>query len=644
MFRIFPWIVALPLIILAPVIAQEGEVPLPAFHFGHFDEMQDGRLSTDLTRWSAEKRQSFFGNFPPEHHQRYLDTYATLREASLAYFKVRGEVFEILHPRFFKEQAEEVRQRHEGEIASWKHSHVYSHMQNRQQTIERLERRFNDVREKLIDGNYTIVAGIRSRDYEHSYLRRSWFEFRDEYQPSLGKEKLDALAEEFFFMTNNAIDAFQRKTEEYKTQIAEFHKTNDIVEAFRQRAEVSQNVIFVSSRDIDETLRQLPFDLHNIESFNRLPWNSLHGRYPPTDEQKRRLLNDEPLFHSMSLGRGFFREAFPDIAAFEVLKASRDAEREPWRINATPELTKLGIDQAEIERWDGSLSLHPFIRAIAERCEGIDLTPLQTGIHHGSMGGWGGIVILDSDNPNASPWRDGKTLSNTHPSIMAVIRGQRDIAFSARRPSADEKAEALKLGIELVIVPFAKDAFVFLQNRYNPVRNLTQEQYQGIFSGKYRNWGDVGGNAEDYRWEHGVPQGGITPFTRNEQSGSEELMRMLVMRDVPVHENFIPRERVLLSMDMAFKSLENNPGGIAYSIYHYDRYMVFNVSTRVMAVDGVMPNADTIASDEYPFVYEPVLIHRKAPGERVERFVKWLLSDEGQRLVRSVGYVPMGEL
>jgi len=63
-----------------------------------------------------------------------------------------------------------------------------------------------------------------------------------------------------------------------------------------------------------------------------------------------------------------------------------------------------------------------------------------------------------------------------------------------------------------------------------------------------------------------------------------------------------------------------------------------------MAVNGVFPNAETIASGEYPLVYESVLVHRKEPGERVERFVQWLLSEEGQRLVRSVGYVPMIEL
>ena len=97
-------------------------------------------------------------------------------------------------------------------------------------------------------------------------------------------------------------------------------------------------------------------------------------------------------------------------------------------------------------------------------------------------------------------------------------------------------------------------------------------------------------------------------------------------------------------MSGIFSALEQSPMSIAYSIYHYDRYMVFNPNTRVMAVNGVLPRAETIASGEYPLVYECVLVHRKNPGEKVERFVQWLLSDEGQRLVRSVGYVPMDKL
>jgi hypothetical protein len=330
--------------------------------------------------------------------------------------------------------------------------------------------------------------------------------------------------------------------------------------------------------------------------------------------------------------------------------------------------------------------LHPFIRTVAERCEGIDTTSLQTTINHSSM--MFGFVVRDT----------GKTLTNTHPALMAVINGQKDVVFSARRISQPEAkavaiaklidenridarqialmeslfrphrseelestaqdnekliAETMSLSAledDIVYVPFAKDAFVFLQHRHNPVRSLTLEQYQGIFSGRYMKehsetplkMGTMGGPSQYQSWKDVSGFGGVVkPFIRNVESGSEELMQTLVMKDIEVHKDFKPQR--LDTMGGVFERLESSPTGIAYAIYHYDRYMVFNPNTRVMAVNGVFPNAETIASGEYPLVYEVVLVHRKNPGERVERFVEWLLSEEGQALVRSVGYVPITE-
>jgi phosphate transport system substrate-binding protein len=311
---------------------------------------------------------------------------------------------------------------------------------------------------------------------------------------------------------------------------------------------------------------------------------------------------------------------------------ARDAERQPWKIDATPELSKLGIAQAEVDRWDGSLSLHPFILSIAVRCEGIDTKNLKPSVFDR---GW---TIVPK----------GSTLSNTHPGILAVIKGEKDVSFSTRRLSQAEIDEAKKLDVEIVQVPFAKDAFVFLQNRQNPVRNLTLEQYQSIFSGGYQKqqprppanvWYAIGGGLYQSWKDVGGFGGDIVPLTRNSESGSGELIQTLVMKGIEVHEEFKPKQLNL--MGEVFVELENTTGSIAYSIYHYDRYMVFNADTRVMGVNGVFPNAETIASGKYPLVYECVLVHRKQPGEKVERFVKWLLSEEGQKLVRSVGYVPI---
>jgi hypothetical protein len=606
-----------------------------------------GEVSTDPAQWDDETRKEFFANMPAEYHQQYLDAYAKLREANGEYWKTRGELFTVIHP-LTKREVEKPLEGYEAKRQLYL-SDIFSHSkpEERQRAIDDLDRQIKQAKEMLTSDYYNMRVAELTRSSKASYLSSNHYAFNQypEWRdPDKQTEYWQTLVEETIYLYGIMTEDFFQQAEKQKQQTADY----------RQRIDT------MTFEDLKQSGYTHPSGVNNFY------FGSIH---PLTDAQKERILNDEPLFATVSTGH-FDTFSFPRFPTQEVLTEARNAEREPWRIDATPELSKLAIDQAEVDRWDGSLSLHPFIRTIAERCEGIDVKRLQTPIDLGS------VIRKDAS----------KTLSNTHPALMAVIQGEKDIVFSARRVSQAEaeaivmlryekmkplpalpgmkeeqenstpeniKVDASALAAledELVTVPFAKDAFVFLQNRHNPVRSLTLEQYQGIFSGKYQkqhsdsvfiDQENFGIRSNQYQsWKEVGGFGGIIkPFIRNPESGSEEIMQTLVMKGVPVHKDFQPVR--LGGMSFVFDALESNPTGIAYSIYHYDRYMVFNANTRVMAVDGVFPNAETIASGKYPLVYECVLVHRKQPGEKVERFVKWLLSDEGQKLVRSVGYVPI---
>ena len=580
----------LPLVLATGILSAETPEVRKPTTFG--ERVQVGLISTDPVQWDAETRKEFFGNMPPEYHQQYLDAYAKLREANGEYWRTRAELFGVLHP-LFKEETKDI----EKDIPDATPETIEKEREkalakNDPFALAEFEYGLKQYQglKALAKGDYSVSAEHRRDVYDAIYLYTNWYEFHqypEWHDPEKQTEYWKALGEDNFFLYPIVIESFRQKTEKHKKQ----------TEEFRQRIDAM-------------TVEDLPEgELWGINGFQFCLFTDT---VPLNDEQKLRVINDESLFTCTAMNWPFTSSFAPTFAANEFLEEARNAEREAWKIDATPELSKLAIDQAEVARWDGSLSLHPFIRSIAERCEGINIESLQTTIDHGSM-----VAV-----------RASITLSNTHPAILALLRGEKDVVFSARRLSRMEQDSAKIMDVELVTIPFAKDAFVFLQNRHNPVRDLTLKQYQGVFSGKYRHWKDVGGFGGD-----------IKPFIRNENSGSEELMQSLVMWNTPVHEDFKPKK--LSGMSLVFEELENAPGGIAYSIYHYDRYMVFNAHTRVMAVDGVFPNAETIASGKYPLVYECVLLHRKNPGEKVERFVEWLLSEEGQRLVRSIGYVPI---
>ena len=84
--------------------------------------------------------------------------------------------------------------------------------------------------------------------------------------------------------------------------------------------------------------------------------------------------------------------------------------------------------------------------------------------------------------------------------ISALINGATDICNSSR-PMKQSEMDKLKdryasMGIE---IPCAKDGITIFLNESNPVKELTIKQLSNIFSGKTRNWKEVGGPDQDIK-------------------------------------------------------------------------------------------------------------------------------------------------
>ena len=75
----------------------------------------------------------------------------------------------------------------------------------------------------------------------------------------------------------------------------------------------------------------------------------------------------------------------------------------------------------------------------------------------------------------------------------------------------------------ILIAPVGKDALVFLNSQRNKVKNVTEQQLRDIYSGKIKNWKELGG--EDHV---------IKAFQRPKNSGSQNLMEKFVMKDVEI--------------------------------------------------------------------------------------------------------------
>ncbi len=201
---------------------------------------------------------------------------------------------------------------------------------------------------------------------------------------------------------------------------------------------------------------------------------------------------------------------------------------------------------------------------------------------------------------------------NTVRGYTAIVDGDTDILFCAA-PSADQKAYAEEKGVELVYVPVGLEAFVFFVNENNPVDSLTVDQIRKIYAGEIRNWKDVGG-----------PNRVINPVSRLEGSGSQSAMNA-----------FMGEYETAPKSPLAFSG-----ASIGFSFRFYLDGMVANEGVKMISLNGVYPNAENIRSGQYPVIAQFYAIYRADnDNPNIPILIDWILSDEGQVLIESCGYV-----
>jgi phosphate transport system substrate-binding protein len=214
-----------------------------------------------------------------------------------------------------------------------------------------------------------------------------------------------------------------------------------------------------------------------------------------------------------------------------------------------------------------------------------------------------------------------------------LIEGAADIIFVSA-PSYDQLEHAKSQGVELALTPIGKEAFVFIVNEQNPISSLTIEQVQKIYTGEITNWREVGGKNKT-----------ILAFQRNANSGSQTAMENSVMKDLPLKTAI--KEEVSVSMggllnviaDADYRNAEN---AIGYSFRFFVTDMQETKGVRLLAINGVEPTPENIANGSYPLTQEFYIVARKGDiTPNAQKLIDWFLSDQGQALIKDVGYIPL---
>lgn len=256
-----------------------------------------------------------------------------------------------------------------------------------------------------------------------------------------------------------------------------------------------------------------------------------------------------------------------------------------------------------------------------------------------------GVYSVLFTNGTAHP-QFPKSHSKSFASYERLIRGEADVLFAATKASAELESLAAKQGVELQYIPIAYDAMVFFTNLENPVNGLTRQQIQDIYvRNAYSSWDQVGG-----------PEAKLLPYCRNTDSGSHALMERYFLEDGKLSlAPEILQGNVSVAMSSALTdvasalSLDPPAYAIGYSVYaYYGSYeeMMTDVTPnklKLLAVDGVLPTAETIADGTYPLAdYNYLVLRSDEPKDSpARRLAEFMVSDAGQQAVADSGFLPL---
>ncbi len=202
-------------------------------------------------------------------------------------------------------------------------------------------------------------------------------------------------------------------------------------------------------------------------------------------------------------------------------------------------------------------------------------------------------------------------MNNTRGAYQGVVDGTVDLIFCAA-PSDDQLNYAKEKGVELELVPIGREAFVFLVNKNNPVSDLTTSQVQGIYSGTYRNWAELGGEPKR-----------IAALQRNEGSGSQTALK-----------SFMKGKELKTDYNTFLGS------AIGFSFRYYVEGIVSAGNIKMLSLNGVYPNKENIRNGSYPISDFFYAVYRKDnDNANIPVLLKWILSEEGQRIIEESGYV-----
>ena len=195
--------------------------------------------------------------------------------------------------------------------------------------------------------------------------------------------------------------------------------------------------------------------------------------------------------------------------------------------------------------------------------------------------------------------------------IEAVRTHAASIGMSSRSLLPDEK--------DLYAVTIAKDAIAIIVNPKNPIQDLSLDQIRQVFSGKIKNWRELGS-----------PPHPIVLVNREEGSGTRESFQKFVMgKEETTLESLVQDSNGAIR-----QVVSNDPSTIGYISLG-----LVNEKVKALKISGIEPSLTNIETGKYTLVRPFLFVLNGQPEGEVKSFLEFVLSPPAQELLSKEGLV-----
>lgn len=214
--------------------------------------------------------------------------------------------------------------------------------------------------------------------------------------------------------------------------------------------------------------------------------------------------------------------------------------------------------------------------------------------------------------------------------FAALQNQQTDLCNASRKIKAKEIENCLKaFGKRPTEYKVALDGLSVYVGADNPIKELSIDQLEQIFTGKVRNWKDVGGADAP-----------ITVYSRENSSGTYEFFKENVLKG----KDFAASAQTMPGTAALLQAVAKDKNGIGYGGAAYGAGAKHLLVKKDDSSPAIEPTEANVVSGAYPiwrFLY--VYVNPAMDKGEIAAYLGWIRGDEGQKLVKEVGYYPLPE-